>query len=237
MSSGVFEVAVRPFTQDSLQALYEAVSARGGVSVAELRQLLAEFGGRPVEKADLQAYREGRKPWKKLRDEILPVGHFLSARYPEDARVRFPLDDQPPDAWVSVDDEDDVGIEVTGALARAGVEVGRSLADRKPVPGFIALQDDAKQHQFDQARARGRTTHSRRGVDTIIDQAITARLAGKDKQKFADQILLITAPISSSPNRDLEDLRAKHAEQAQSLFFAEVFLMDRTRGSPIVRLK
>lgn len=46
---------------------------------------------------------------------------------------------------MTVDDDDAIGIEVTGALARAGVEIGKSLADGKLVPGFIALQDDSKQ--------------------------------------------------------------------------------------------
>jgi hypothetical protein len=237
MSDGVTELNGEPFTQESLQALYYAISANDGVSVAELRELLGEFSDRPIAKADLHAYREGRKPWKKLRDEVVPVQHFLSSEYPDNARVRFPLDDQPPDAWVTVDNDDDIGIEVTGALARAGVEVGKSLAEGKPVPGFIALQDNATQHQFDQARARGRVTHSRKGVDSAIDRAITARLEGKDKQKYADQILLITAPISSSPNRNVEDLQTSHGEKAQALPFAKVFVMDGARGSPIVRLK
>lgn len=226
-----------PFTQETLQMLYHAVSAPGGVTVAELHALVGEFSSRPIAEVDLRAYREGRKPWKKLRDEVVPVEHFLSAAYPDDARVRFPLDDQPPDAWVTVDNDHAMGIEVTGALARAGVEVGKSLAEGKPVPGFIALHDDAKQYEFDRARARGRITHSRKGIDAMIDQAITARLAGKDKQKFADQILIVTAPIGSSPHRDLEDLQRSHREKAQALPFAQVFVMDGTRGSRIVRLK
>ena len=226
-----------PFTEEMLQMLYHAVSAPDGVAVSELRALVGEFTSRPIAKVDLQAYREGRNPWKKLRDEVVPVEHFLSAEYPDDARVRFPLDDQPPDAWVTVDDDDAIGIEVTGALARAGVEIGKSLADGKLVPGFIALQDNSKQSEFDKARARGRITHSRSDIDATIDHAITARLAGKDKQKFADQILIITAPVGSSPNRDLEDLQSSHREKAQALPFAQVVVLDSARGSPILRLK
>ena len=139
------------------------MSAPSGVTVAELRSLVGAFSTRPIAPADIQAYREGRKPWKKLHDEVVPVEHFLSATYPDDARVRFPLDDQPPDAWLSAHSAPPVGIEVTGALARAAVEIGKSLARGGAVPGFIGLQDDASSAAFAKARSRGRVTSSRRG--------------------------------------------------------------------------
>lgn len=68
-----------PFTEEMLQVLYHAVSAPDGVAVSELRAFVGEFTNRPIAKVDLQAYREGRKPWKKLRDEIVPVERVLSA--------------------------------------------------------------------------------------------------------------------------------------------------------------
>jgi len=226
-----------PFTTATLEALYAAISSPDGVTIAELRALVGCFTTRPVADADLQAYREGRKPWKRLREEVVPVEHFLSATYPDDARVRFPLNDQPTDAWLTVDGGTPVGIEVTGALARAGIEVGKSLAGGGAVPGFIALQDDAKKTAFAEARARGRIMHSAKGVDQTIDQAIKARMAGKDKSKFAGQILLITAPIGSSPKRSADDLKAAHLAAATALPFAKVFVADSARGSAIVQLK
>ncbi|RWO28626.1 MAG: hypothetical protein EOS10_24635 [Mesorhizobium sp.] len=227
-----------PFTTEALNDLYAELSAAGGVSVTDLRSHVAAFSSRPISKADLQGYREGKKPWKKLRDEVVPVEQFLSAHYPDTTRVRFPLDDQPPDAWIALDpDSAMIGIEVTGAHARAGIEVAKSLAAGKPVPGFIPLSDNAPATTFAKARARGRIMNARTTVDLVIDEAIAARLSGKDDAKFEGHILLITAPIRSSPNRSEQEMQETHSERASALPFSEVYVIDQSRGRPIIRLK
>jgi len=226
------------FTAATLTALYAEISAEGGVTVATLRERLTAFSTLPIAHADMQAFREGKKPWKKLRDEVVPVEHFLSAGYPDSACVCFPLDDQPPDAWLTLGPAaEPIGIEVTGALARAGIEVAKSMADQTAVPGFIALPDDATNEDFAQARARGRIMNSRVAVDRLMDDAITSRMSGKDHVKFSGHILLIIAPVGSSPDRSTDALIKAHATAAASLPFAEVFVLDRSRSSPIVRLK
>jgi hypothetical protein len=226
-----------PFTVETLDQLYAEVSGFEGVTVARLGALVDAFGTRNRAAEDTQSYREGRKPWKKLRDEILPVEHFLSSAYPADARVRFPLDDQPPDAWLSVGDAPPVGIEVTGALARASVEVGKSLAGGGAVPGFIGLQDDASSAAFAQARARQRATSSRAGVERTIDTAIASRMVGKGHAKYAGHILLVTAPTGSSPDRDPRALKQALGEKAKQLPFAEVYVLDTPRRKPPIQLK
>lgn len=225
------------FTQASLQRIYDRISADKGVTIAELRALVNDFSSRPIAHADVQAYREGRNPWKKLHDEVVPVLHFISAGKPDSARVKFPLDDQPPDAWLMVDGEPVMGIEVTAALGRSSVEIARGLAGQTIAPGFIGLQDDGKQAEFDSVRSRGRITNSRAGVDKSIDRAITIRLEGKDNEKFAGQTLLVTAPIGSSPNRGIEDLLAKLGPKASTLPFSHVFVIDNRSGKQIVQLK
>lgn len=225
------------FNESALFELYDAVSAESGVSLIELRGMLDDFSNRSRSSDDVQAYREGRKPWKKLRDEIVPVERFLSAAYSDQTIVRFPLNDQPPDAWVTVGDGPAVGIEVTGALARSSVEVAKWLADGGAAPGFIGLQDDAKQSAFDAARSRKRITHSRKGIEDSIDRSITDRLEAKDKEKFSGQILLITAPIGSSPGRDLSDMAARFKERAALLPFAQVVVIDGGIGKSLVQVK
>lgn len=226
-----------PFTAQSLAALYANISAPAGVTVTALRRHLVEFSSLPIAQADLQAYREGRGVWKKLHDEVVPVAHFLDGRYPDDARVRFPLDDQPPDAWLMIDGEPPVGIEVTAALARAGHEVAKSMAGGGAIPGFIGLQDNATSQQFAAARARGRVLHSKKGIDAAVDDAITMRLSAKDQQKFAEQILVITAPLGSSPDRSAQEFQAGHGAKAATLPFSEVYLLDPARRARQVRLK
>lgn len=226
-----------PFTGETLDQLYAEVSGSQGVTVARLGALIDAFGTRDRALEDTQSYREGRKPWKKLRDEIVPVEHFLSSTYPADARVRFPLDDQPPDAWLSVGDAPPVGIEVTGALARASIEVGKSMAGGGAVPGFIGLQDDASSAAFAQARTRQRATSSRAGVERTIDTAIASQMAGKDHAKYAGHILLVTAPTGSSPDRDPQALTQALGEKAKQLPFGEVYVLDTPRRKPPIQLK
>lgn len=225
------------FDEMRLHSLYDAVSTPEGVRLSELRDVLSAFETLDIAEHDLQAYREGRKPWKKLRDEIVPTERFLSAKYPDDARVRFALNDKAPDAWVTTGGDSWSGIEVTGALARAGVEVARTLRVGKPVPGFIPLQDGAPQKSFDEAKTRARFVNSRVAVDEAIDRSIEARLAGKDDPKFAGHTLLIVAPIGSSPGRSVEDLQRVHRGHAQGLPFEKVFVLDRGERSAIVELK
>lgn len=225
------------FTAGSLAQLYTAVSAEGGVTVAELSALVDAFSTRPIGSVDIQAYREGGKPWKKLHDEVVPVEHLLRMRYPEATRVRFPLNDQPPDAWVWSAGQPAIGIEVTGALARAGIEVAKGLAEQGIGKGFIGLQDSASQARFDAARTRRRVTSSRAGVDAAIDEAIAASMAKKDKDKFAGQVLLIVVPLGSSPNRSREGLREAHAGKAAALPFSRVHVIDVARRSEVIDLK
>ncbi|MBR0649229.1 hypothetical protein GXW78_06115 [Roseomonas terrae] len=186
---------------------------------------------------DLQAYREGRAPWKKLKDEIVPVEHFLSERYQVDARIRFPLNDEPPDAWLTLAGAASVGIEVTSAHARAQVEVGKSLAAGAAVPGFIPLPDEAPAVVFARARKRGRILNSRASVDEIIDRAISSRFQRKNQSKFAGYILLVTAPLRSSPHRSPDSIRAALSHEAQLLPFAEVYVLDTARRGMLIQLK
>jgi len=231
------KVSQEPFTIETLKQLYAELSSADGVSVAELRAHIAAFSCRPISTADLQGYREGKKPWKKLRDEVVPVERFLSARYPDTKRVWFPLDDRPPDAWLALDTDGVViGIEVTGAHARAGIEVAKSLADGKAVPGFIPLRDSAPATAFAKVKAEGRITNARTTVDRVIDEAIASRMSGKDDAKFEGQILLITAPIGSSPSRSEKDIQGTHAGAANALPFREVYVLDPSRAS-IIKLK
>ena len=61
---------VAAFDPGALEALYAAISGSDGVEVGALLAQLEDLFARPRSDADLQAYREGKKPWKRLRGQL-----------------------------------------------------------------------------------------------------------------------------------------------------------------------
>lgn len=225
------------FDKDSLSILYGRISAADGVTVVELKTLISEMVAGSISEPDLNAYRQGRPPWKKLHDEVVPVMQFLSARYPGVARVRFPLDDQAPDAWLTIDGQTPVGIEVTGALSRSRVEVSKNMAAKGIVPGFIGLQDNATIAEFEAAKQRGRVAHSAAAVNDALEAGIRKQLESKNQTKYEGFILIVTANLQSSPSRTEADWNARLVDQAAGLPFSQVFLVDGTSGKRVFQLK
>ena len=225
------------FDEESLSILYNRISAAAGVTIAELKTLISEMDAGSISQADLNAYRQGRPPWKKMHDEVVPVMHFLLGRYPGDARVRFPLNDQPPDAWLTIDHQTSVGIEVTGALSRSRVEVSKNMAAKGIVPGFIGLQDNASIAEFEAAKQRGRVVHSAVAVNDALEAGIRRQLKAKNQTKYKGYILLVTANLHSSPGRTEADWNARLVDQAAGLPFSQVFLVDGTSGKRVFQLK
>jgi hypothetical protein len=215
-----------PFDTAALQKLEEKLSAPNGVDITELLSMLDEHFARLRSVADVQAYREGRKPWKKLADEVMPVATFL---WHADitGRIRFALNDQAPDAWLlEVGSQIEVGIEVTRVLARSKIETAKGLRDQPVVPAFLGLPDNAPNQSFRQARDRGRILNSRGGIESAIKASLSERLAGKSDTKFRGQTLLLVTPLGSAPSHNWEPLRAQLLTEAEQTAFDRIFLID-----------
>ena len=124
---------------DTLHDLEERLSAPEGVPTSGLTELLsAAFKGERGAK-DVDDYRLGTRPWKKLRDEVSPVSAYLNFKGLE-GNVRFPLDNKVPDAWFTPDGGAPVGIEVTRALGRTDYELAREMVRDGIGRGFLGLQ-------------------------------------------------------------------------------------------------
>ncbi|NEX91189.1 hypothetical protein [Caulobacter sp. 17J65-9] len=230
------EPAPIPFDTAALQSLEAILSAPQGIDIGEFLATLDEHFARQRSLIDVQAYREGRKPWKKLADEVVPVAAFLR-HVGITGQVRFPLNDQPPDAWVrEASSEAEVGIEVTRVLARSKVETARSLQDKPVVPGFLGLSDKASPEAYKQAKKRGRILNSRRGIERAIEGSITERLAGKSAPKFQGQKLLLVTPLGSAPDHDWEPLCERLQPVAKGTAFDQIFLVGEASSSPPVLL-
>lgn len=230
------EAAPPSFDAAALQTLEAMLSAPDGADIVAFLAALDEHFTRQRAAIDIQAFREGRKPWKKLADEVVPVAAFLR-HAGSTGRVRFPLNDQPPDAWVRETGSDvDIGIEVTRVLARSKIETAKSLQSQSVVPGFLGLPDNAPATAYKQAKDRGRILNGRAGVEKAIEASITERLAGKSDPKFQGQRLLLVTPLGSAPGHDWEPLRERLQPMAAQTAFDQVFLVDEARSIPPVLL-
>lgn len=225
-----------PFDTAALQALEAALSAPDGVDIEELLATLEEHFARPRSSADVQAFREARKPWKKLADEVVPVAAFFRQTGAA-GRVRFPLNDQPTDAWVRQPGSDcEAGIEVTRVLARSKVETAKSIPEKGVVPGFLGLPDDAPPSAYKQAKDRCRILNSRARIERAIEDSVAERLKGKSDPKFQGQTLLLITPLGSAPDHDWGPLRERLQPAADKTAFDQIFLVDEVRSKPPVLL-
>ncbi|MBI1216784.1 MAG: hypothetical protein GC185_13330 [Alphaproteobacteria bacterium] len=93
------------FNIEALEDFYRQVSDEKGIDVVEFQKKLNVLFQRPRTEDDIKAYRLGKGPWKKLRDEVSPVSRYLHFRGIDNGRVRFPLSDLPPDCVFWEDDE------------------------------------------------------------------------------------------------------------------------------------
>ncbi|WP_313556440.1 hypothetical protein [Agrobacterium cavarae] len=225
------------YDADALEELYTALKAEAGVSVGKLVRLVERMSSSEMSKADLNAYRQGRRLWKRLREEVVPVMHFLDKSYPPEARVRFPLDSGTGDAFVWIEGQKPIGLEVTGALARNEVEVARNMAEKGVVAGFLGLQDNAPQSRFDAAKRRGRVFHSSEAVTNTLEAGIRRQLEKKDRPEYGGFILIVRCSLISSPRMTEADWQNRLGSEASALPFSEVYLVDAASGSRIFRLK
>lgn len=224
-----------PFDTAALKALEAALSSAEGMDIGAFLATLDEHFARPRSKADIQAFREGKKPWKKLADEVMPVAAYLRQTNTT-GRIRFPLNDQPPDAWLlKTKSNAEIGIELTRVLARPKRELAKALPERGVGPGFLCLPDDATTDTYRRAVERGRVTNSRKGIEAAIEASIAERLADKSGSKFKGQTLVLVTPLGSAPDHDWEPLKARLQALAAKTAFDRIFLIDEAKsGQPVL---
>lgn len=210
---------------DTLQSLEARLSALDGVTTSELSELLAEaFEGERSAK-DVDDYRLGTRPWKKLRDEVSPVSAFLNYRTLEGV-ARFPLDNKVPDAWFTPEGGAPVGIEVTRALGRTDYELAKELVRNGVGRGFIGLQDNAPKADFDHALQRPRAMYTTPQALDTVSTGIQRCLEAKNNSKYAGMWLLVLAPLSNLPRERWEVIVPALRQQAVPMPFDQVHVFD-----------
>lgn len=202
-------------------------AAAEGIAIPQLATLLDAYFASDRSEAELNGYRLSQRPFKKLREEIVPVSQFLTARGLP-GRVRFPLDSNIPDAWYLPDGADPVGIEVTTALGRAANAVSEQLIEEGVSGGPLGwLPNTASRDVYAATRRRGRVTLISAQRTDALQAAISERIADKaGKPDYQGMVLLITARISRTPSETCRSILANVAANTNDTPFSEIWLID-----------
>jgi hypothetical protein len=205
----------------------------------QVRAELEALFGRSRSKTDIDNFRMGKNPWKKLSDEICPLLRFLIANGMNEGRVCFPLNDKVPDCWYWPDkSKTPIGIEMTFALGRERIELGRELVEKGIGRGFIGLQDDAPKASFDKALSRQRVMYSSDHALSATKKGILSCLSKKNKQQYDGMILIMQAPLRSPPVERWEYMAQDLITEASLLPFKEIYLIGNSESpSQIYKLK
>lgn len=218
----------------TLDELYEIARRDEGTIAWELRnaalQVLTERDRRSIE-----AFRAGKRPWKRLRNEIFPVLDLLSSLSLPDARVRFSLNDGTEDAWVSIGG-DWIGVQVTASLGTEDVARAMDLNEFGIAAGFVGRQDGPL-HEHRAQRRKPREMYSREHALREVNEGIRRCLERKNSEKFEGMVLIVTTDLGA-----LEDVGQWHPilpalrDRAGETPFRGVYVVDKENGSrnPIV---
>lgn len=220
------------FDEIALKSFYNHISEANGVPVEQVCAELDELFERPRSKTDIDNFRMGKNPWKKLSDEICPLLRFLIANGMNEGRVCFPLNDKVPDCWYWPDkNKTPIGIEMTFALGRERIELSRELIEKGIGRGFIGLQDDAPKAHFEKSFSRQRVMYSTDHAISATRTAIRSCLSKKNKQKYKGMILIVQAPLSSLPSERWEGMVQDLITEASPLPFNEIYLIGQSDSS------
>jgi hypothetical protein len=214
------------FDVKTLKEFYEYVSAPEGIRVTDFQNRLSLLFADQRTTIDIDDYRLGKKPWKKLRDEITPVARFLEFGNIEVDRVRFPLDNKTPDCWLIIDNGEYIGIEVTIERGREQFHLATELNKNGMGRGFIGIQDDASQTDFDRRMSNPHTMFTSDHALESTKEGILRCLSKKNAHRYENiYFLLIQAHLLVLPKERWSIIAGELSQVAKDLPFQEVHII------------
>jgi hypothetical protein len=221
------------FDVETLNKFYDYISAVDGVGITDFQNRLKTLFAMDRSDGDLNDYRLGKNQWKKLRDEITPVSHFLQFKKIEAGKIRFPLDNNTPDCWLSNDNGDDLGIEVTIERGREKYHLVKEMNEAGIGRGFIGIQDDAPQADFDKRMSNPRTMYVSEQALEATKNGILLCLSKKNDPRYEGVFyLLIQAHLSTLPKERWGSLIEELSQNATDLPFQEVYIIGKADAKP-----
>jgi hypothetical protein len=214
---------------EALKKFYYDLSTPDGMSVTDFHSRLSTLFAKDRSFNDKNEYRLGKKPWKKLSDEITPVSRFLNYRHISADRIRFPLDDNTPDCWLLNVCGEDRGIEVTIERGRERYHLAKEANENGVGRGFIGIQDDAAQSEFDNCMSKPRSMYSSEQAFDATKAGILRCLSKKIGHNFSKVFyLVIQAHLTSLSKERWSAIKEELSQKAASLPFKEVYVIGDT---------
>lgn len=222
------------FDIDKLKDFYADISVPEGMDITDFQNRQAALFAEDRSINDINDYRLGRAQWKKLRDEITPVSRFLKFNNRIEAnRVRFPLDNNTPDCWLINDTGDNLGIEVTIERGREQYHLKSEMIEDGMGRGFIGIQDDAPQADFDLRMSNPRTMFTSEQALDATKAGILRCLSKKNADRYKEVFyLLIQANLSTLPKERWAAITKELSQKASNLPFQEVHIIGNADEEP-----
>lgn len=211
---------------EKLEDFYKEISDPGGIELTAFQTKLASVFESERSNSDIKDYRLGKKPWKKLRDEVVPVSRYLKLREIHKGRVRFPLDNKTPDCWFTTTDNRELGLEVTIERGREKYHLATELNETGMGRGFIGIQDDESQTEFDVRMFNPRIMFTADQALEATKKGILRCLSKKDDEKYRDVFcLLIQAHLNTLSVERWCSIKPELRKAAINLPFKEVHII------------
>ncbi|RZV51654.1 MAG: hypothetical protein EX270_10205 [Pseudomonadales bacterium] len=210
----------------TLDDFYKEISVPGGIEIDTFQSRLSLVFADKRSESDIEYYRLGKKPWKKLRDEVVPVSRFLKLNEILEGRIQFPLDNKIPDCWFKKINEIELGIEVTIERGREKFHLATELNETGSGRGFIGIQDDASQNAFNERLSSPRTAFSTDQALEATKNGILRCLSRKNDEKYRGVFcLLIEAHLNTLSSERWGRIRPDLRNAAKYLPFEEVHII------------
>lgn len=214
------------FDVDKLNEFYEEISSDEGISIGSFQDSLKSLFQDQRSSSDIENFRLGKSPWKKLRDEITPVSRFIEFNDIGADRIRFPLDNHTPDCWLLFDVSENLGVEVTIERGREKYHLAKELNETGRGRGFIGIQDDSSQTKFDERLSKPRTMFSSEQALEATKAGIIRCLSRKNETKYKNiHYLLIQVHLNNLPKERWSLIKDDLRQVAKKLLFQEIHVI------------
>ncbi|WP_339783432.1 hypothetical protein [uncultured Marinobacter sp.] len=221
------------FDRIALNDFYSELSAENGMNAAGFQSRLRTLFSMERSASDLDDYRLGKKPWKKLRDEVTPVSRFIVFNDIDVDRVRFPLNDSIPDCWLMLDNGNSRGIEVTIERGQEQYHLTKEMNECGIGRGFIGMQDDAPKAEFNRRMSKPRVMYSSEQALAATKAGIIRCLTRKNDEKYnGTYYLVIQAHLTTLPKERWGTITEELSDKAASLPFQEVHVIGNADEAP-----